>query len=78
VYAAAFVVVSYLEIMGTSLGIWTWQSADTVTGWVAIGNPPSGAAGGYGFFDAAALTLAPLLLAVLARGRSWAGRGIAA
>jgi hypothetical protein len=69
VYAAAFVVVSYLEILGTSLGTWAWQSADTVTGWIAIGNPPSGAAGGYCFFDAAALTLAPILLQLLRRRR---------
>ena len=32
------------------------------TGVVAIGNPPSGAAGGYGWFDLAALLLAPWLL----------------
>jgi hypothetical protein len=69
VYAAAFLVVSYLEILGTSLGTWAWQSADTVTGWIAIGNPPSGAAGGYCFFDAAALTLAPILLQLLRRRR---------
>ncbi|MGZ4618635.1 MAG: hypothetical protein ACXV3F_07890 [Frankiaceae bacterium] len=61
VYAGAFVVVTYLEILGTSLGTWTWQAYDP-TGIVAIGNPPSGAAGGYGFFDAAALLLAPLLV----------------
>lgn len=68
VYAAAFLVVTYLEIMGTSLGSWEWQPEDTVTGWIAIGNPPSGAAGGYGFFDAAALAIAPLLLRLI-RGR---------
>ena len=32
---------------------------DPILGLVAMGNPPSGAAGGYGFFDAAALWLAP-------------------
>jgi hypothetical protein len=69
VYAAAFVVVTYLEIVGTSLGTWAWQPADTVTGWIAIGNPPSGAAGGYCFFDAAALTLAPILLTLIRRLR---------
>ncbi len=70
VYAAAFLVVTFLEIVGTSLGTWAWQPADTVTGWIAIGNPPTGAAGGYCFFDAAALTLAPLLLRVIRRRRS--------
>jgi len=69
VYAAAFLVVTYLEILGTSIGTWAWQPADTVTGWIAIGNPPSGAAGGYCFFDAAALTIAPLLLRLVRRRR---------
>jgi hypothetical protein len=61
-YIGAFVVVSYLELVGTSLGTWTWQTHDP-TGLVSIGNPPSGAAGGYGWFDLAALTLAPSLVA---------------
>jgi hypothetical protein len=69
VYAAAFLVVTYLEIVGTSVGTWAWQPADTVTGWIAIGNPPSGAAGGYAFFDAAAFFLAPFLLRLVRRGR---------
>ena len=60
-YVGAFVMVSYLELMGTSLGTWTWQAHDP-TGLVAIGNPPSGAAGGYGWFDLTALLLAPRLL----------------
>ena len=60
-YAAAFLVVSYLEIVGTSLGIWEWQPYD-ITGLISIGNPPSGIAGGYAFFDAAALYLTPRLL----------------
>jgi hypothetical protein len=64
-YVAAFLVVSYLELMGTSLGTWTWQRHDP-TGLVSIGNPPSGAAGGYGWFDLAALLIAPL---ILTRGR---------
>ncbi len=62
VYAAAFLVVTYLEILGTSLGTWTWQTTDPVLHWIPIGNPPSGAAGGYCFFDAAALAIAPVLL----------------
>lgn len=60
-YAGAFVIVSYLEIVGTSLGTWTWQPTDP-TGLVSIGNPPSGIAGGYAWFDAAALYFAPRLL----------------
>lgn len=62
VYAGAFLVVSYLEIVGTSLGTWTWQPHDPTTGLIAIGNPPSGIAGGYAWFDAAALAFTPKLL----------------
>lgn len=61
-YVGAFVVVTWLEVLGTALGTWTWQPTDP-TGIVAIGNPPSGAAGGYGWFDLAALLTAPWLLA---------------
>lgn len=70
VYASAFVVVTLLEVLGTSLGTWRWGAHDPVLGWIAIGNPPSGAAGGYCFFDAAALVLAPLLLGRLRRARA--------
>lgn len=70
VYASAFVVVTLLEVLGTSLGTWRWGAHDPVLGWIAIGNPPSGAAGGYCFFDAAALVLAPLLLGWLRRARA--------
>lgn len=59
VFVGAFVVVTYLELLGTGVGTWTWQVRDPVLGVVAMGNPPSGAAGGYGFFDAAALYFAP-------------------
>jgi hypothetical protein len=61
-YAGAFLVVSYLEVVGTSLGTWAWQPLDPVLEFVTIGNPPSGIAGGYAFFDAAALALTPRLL----------------
>jgi hypothetical protein len=61
VYAGAFLIVSYLEIMGTSLGTWAWQPHDP-TGLVPVGNPPSGIAGGYAWFDAAALYLTPRVL----------------
>lgn len=61
VYVGAFVVVSWLELLGTHLGTWVWGEVD-FTGWVSIGNPPSGAAGGYGWFDLAALLAAPALV----------------
>lgn len=72
-YVGAALVVSYLEILGTSLGTWSWQAHDP-TGVVAIGNPPSGAAGGYGWFDLAALLLAPRLLVRWGAARRRLGR----
>jgi hypothetical protein len=68
-YVGAAVVVTYLEIVGTHLGTWTWQEHDP-TGIVSIGNPPSGAAGGYGWFDLAALLIAPGLIARWDRRRA--------
>lgn len=72
VYLGAFVVVSYLELVGTGFGNWVWQTRDP-TGWVSIGNPPSGAAGGYGWFDLAGLLVASYLLRLVpsrfSRGR---------
>jgi hypothetical protein len=70
VFVGAFLVVTYLELLGTGLGTWTWQARDPVLGVVAMGNPPSGAAGGYGFFDAAALWLAPRITGRLGRKRA--------
>ena len=69
VYVGAFVAVNWLELVGTHLGTWAWATHDP-TGWVSIGNPPSGAAGGYGWFDLAGLLLARQLLALWARLRS--------
>ena len=62
VYVGAAVVVTWLEVLGTELATWTWQSTDP-TGLISIGNPPTGAAGGYGWFDLAGLLLAPAVLA---------------
>ncbi|HUW15712.1 MAG TPA: hypothetical protein VMW94_01425, partial [Actinomycetes bacterium] len=67
-YVGAFVVVTYLEVVGTWVGTWTWSAYDP-TGLVAMGNPPSGAAGGYGWFDLVALAVAPGLLRVMSRLR---------
>ena len=60
-YVGAFFVVTYLELFGTAVGTWRWSEMDP-TGIIAIGNPPSGAAGGYGWFDLAAVLAAPALL----------------
>jgi len=75
VYAGVFFAVAFLEIYGTAIGTWRW--AEEVPGLgVPDGNPPSGAASGYVFFDIAALALAPGLLLWWARvtGRLWALR----
>ena len=76
VYVGAAVVVTWLEVLGTHVGTWTWQPEDPV-GWLTIGNPPTGAAGGYGWFDLAALLAAPTVLASWGRltGRAAAARG---
>lgn len=66
-YVGAAVVVTYLEVLGTAVGTWEWAERSPLD-LVPIGNPPSGAAGGYGWFDLAALTLTPWLL------RRWDGR----
>jgi hypothetical protein len=68
-YVGAFVIVSYLEILGTALGTWTWRSTDPVLHLIGQGNPPSGAAGGYGWFDLYAGLLAPVLIARWSRRR---------
>jgi hypothetical protein len=69
-YVGAFVVVTYLELTGTWLGTWAWAPVDPVLGVIGQGNPPSGAAGGYGWFDLYAMLLAPRLLAAVARVRT--------
>ena len=61
VYAGVFFAVAYLEIYGTAVGTWRWATEIPGVG-VGDGNPPSGAACGYVFFDIAALYLAPALL----------------
>src|SRR5439155_27137081 len=62
VYAGVFLFVAFLELYGTAIGTWRWAAEVPGLG-VPDGNPPSGAASGYVFFDIAALALAPWLLA---------------
>ena len=60
-YAAVFLVVAALELYGTSIGTWRW--AHTLPGLgIPDGNPPSGVASGYVWFDVMALLVAPLLV----------------
>lgn len=68
-YVGAFLVVGYLELLGTHLGTWAWAATDPVLGVVTQGNPPSGAAGGYGWFDLYAILLGPRVLALARSGR---------
>ena len=70
VYAGAFLVTSYLELIGTGVGAWAWAHQDP-SGTLSIGNPPSGIPGGYCFLDAYGLMLAPRVLELIDR-RSFA------
>jgi hypothetical protein len=67
-YAGVFLMVGFLEIYGTSIGAWHWAATAPDTP-LPTGNPPSGIAGVYVFFDIAAIALAPRLLALLDRLR---------
>lgn len=69
VYAGVFVMVAYLELYGTWIGTWTWAEELPGTG-IPDGNPPSGIAAGYVFFDICALALAPTVLALAIRARN--------
>jgi hypothetical protein len=62
VYAGVFVVVGALELYGTSIGTWRWAPQLPGLG-IPDGNPPSGAASGYVWFDVMALVVAPWLVA---------------
>jgi hypothetical protein len=65
-YAGVFLVVAALELYGTAIGTWRWTEQLPGLG-IPDGNPPSGVASGYVWFDVMALLLAPYLLAVVER-----------
>jgi hypothetical protein len=67
-YAGVFLVVAALELYGTALGTWTWAPALPGLG-IPDGNPPSGVASGYVWFDVMAVLLATRLVTLI-RGRS--------
>jgi hypothetical protein len=76
-YAGVFLVVGALELYGTSIGTWRW--ARTVPGLgIADGNPPSGVASGYVWFDVMALFVAPTLVAAAAWSTGLRGRTVEA
>jgi len=60
-YAGVFVVVAALELYGTSIGTWRWATELPGLG-IPDGNPPSGVASGYVWFDVMALLVAPWLV----------------
>jgi hypothetical protein len=72
-YAGVFVVVAALELYGTSIGTWRWAATLPGVG-LPDGNPPSGVASGYVWFDVMALVAAPALLAA---GRALRGATLA-
>jgi hypothetical protein len=64
-YAGVFLVVTALELYGTAIGTWRWAEKLPGLG-IPDGNPPSGVASGYVWFDVMALLLAPRLLRLFA------------
>jgi hypothetical protein len=67
-YAGVFLVVAALELYGTAIGTWRWAEKLPGLG-IPDGNPPSGVASGYVWFDVMALLLAPHLPAAWLRLR---------
>ncbi|HEY1564894.1 MAG TPA: hypothetical protein VGF72_09450, partial [Gaiellaceae bacterium] len=61
VYAGVFLIVAGLELYGTSIGTWRWAATLPGLG-IPDGNPPSGVASGYVWFDVMALLVAPWLV----------------
>jgi hypothetical protein len=64
IYASVFLVVAALELYGTAIGTWRWEKTLPGLG-IPDGNPPSGVASGYVWFDVMALLVAPLIYAAL-------------
>jgi hypothetical protein len=77
VYAGVFMIVVALELYGTALGTWTWQSTVPGLG-LSQGNPPSGVASGYVVFDVVALALVAWFGGLAAGLQSRRGRRSAA
>jgi hypothetical protein len=69
IYAGVFLVVGSLELYGTAIGTWRWAPHLPGTG-IPDGNPPSGVASGYVWFDVMALLTAPAALALVRKRRA--------
>jgi FtsH-binding integral membrane protein len=61
IYAAVFLIVTGLELYGTAIGTWHWARELPGLG-IPDGNPPSGVASGYVWFDVMAMLVAPMIL----------------
>jgi hypothetical protein len=68
VYAGVYVIVATLELYGTAIGTWRWAPSLPGLG-IPDGNPPSGVASGYVWFDVMALLVAPAAVAFVTRRR---------
>jgi hypothetical protein len=66
IYACVFLAVAALELYGTAIGTWRWARELPGLG-IPDGNPPSGVASGYVWFDVMGLLVAPALVSALAR-----------
>jgi hypothetical protein len=69
IYAGVFLVVASLELYGTAIGTWQWARELPGLG-IANGNPPSGVASGYVWFDVMALLTAPLAVSFVRARRA--------
>ena len=72
-YASVFFLVACLEFYGTGIGTWRWAAELPGLG-IPDGNPPSGVASGYVWFDVMALATAPPLLRLARTGARRASR----
>jgi hypothetical protein len=77
VYASAFFITAFLELLGTAAGAWTWALTDP-TGTLGIGNPPSGIAAAYCVVDWVALRVTRRLSNALAAAGALVGLAPAA
>jgi len=69
IYAGVFLVVASLELYGTAIGTWRWAHDLPGLG-IPDGNPPSGVASGYVWFDVMALLTAPLAVSFVRSRRA--------
>ncbi|MBK8815422.1 MAG: hypothetical protein IPN42_07930 [Methylococcaceae bacterium] len=70
VYLAAFFITTWLELIGTAVGTWSWSPIDPVLN-LPQGNPPSGVAAWYCLVDAVALGGAKPMMEVLKKLHFW-------